>query len=100
MRGGDSDKCSKYLRDQISRNIAPPDASLQGIGQCHYRIEVSAGDRAEGEDDGGQNYARCYRIREKSDSNIAAAQPLSHDSGPNDRREKQRRPQRFGNQSS
>ena len=85
-----ADKCTQYLGNDICWNIAPADPSLRGISEGYRRIEVRARDWPTRKNEGHQHSARGQRIGKQGNSYIAVRQPLPHDAGANDGRQKKR----------
>src|SRR5215469_12243899 len=59
------------------------------IAQADGRIEMSAGDRFERQDQRDECRSRCDRVSKQSDSYVPVRQPLAHDPRANDRGEQE-----------
>jgi hypothetical protein len=80
VRDANAGKGSGELGDNIGGGFTPCDAALPGVGQCHSGIEMRSRDRAECEDDRHQCGTGGDGVGQQSDGDVAACEPLSHDS--------------------
>ena len=76
------------LRRDIARNVAPAHPTLARIGERDGRVEMSAGNGPEGENERHERCARRPRVREQRDGHVAAAEAFAHDARANDRSQK------------
>jgi hypothetical protein len=93
---GDAGERPEHLGRDVDRDVAPPDAPLPGVGERHRGVEVRAGHRPEGQDQGHQPGAGRDGVRQERDRHVAAGEALSHDAGSDDGGEEEGRPERLG----
>ena len=73
------------LRGDISGCHRPRQFASQCEGDAHGRIEMRAGERAEDQDQHGQDRAGRYRVAQKRERDVSAGELLGHDAGADDR---------------
>jgi hypothetical protein len=67
------------LRREIRRGLAPAQPAEGGIDEGHHRVEVTAGDRAEHQDDRDQPDRGRRRVLQQLQPGLARRQPLRGD---------------------
>ncbi len=100
VRRRDAGKGAADLGEHVRRHLAPRQPSLRGVRQGDRRVEVRAGDRAEGQDQRDEAGAGRERVGEQRDRDVPAREPLAHDARADDRGEEQGRAQRLGHGSA
>jgi len=73
----------------------PSQLAAQSEAETDGRIEVRVGERAEEEDQHGENAAGRKRVAQKRESVVTAREPLRHDAGAHHGRQQKCRSQRF-----
>src|SRR6476660_9552331 len=95
MRNGSSGDSACDLRWDESEDITTRDAALHRVTQCDCGIEVSAGDRAECEDECNQCRAGRDGVCQECDCDVPGSKSLAHDAGADQRGDKQTGPCKF-----
>src|SRR5678815_2328538 len=92
------DVCSRYteertedLNSDICGGFSPAHPPLERERERDDRIKVSSGDRPENENDGDEHRTRRQCVCQERNCSISSAEPLSHDSGADDGRQKEHR---------
>src|SRR5262249_39791509 len=85
---------SEYLRHDVNRGGRPWQLATQGEGNTYRRVEVRARERAEDQDQDGEDRAGRQRIAQERDG-VVAREVSRHDAGADDGREQKGGPQRF-----
>ncbi len=99
MRGHDTDKTARELRDNIKRDIGRRQFAAQSEDDRHDRIEMRAGHRRQDRDEDHKRRACCKRIGQKRQRDIAR-QRLGHDARADNGGDQDRRSQRLGDQTA
>ena len=93
---GDPEEGPEHLHDDVDGDLTPRKPSLARVCEGYCGVEVSPGDRTEGEDESDESGTRRQGVPQERDGDVSARELLGHDPRPDDSREEQRRPEPFG----
>ena len=91
MRDPHTEDRASDLASDVHRHVAPRQIAAQSKRGADGGIEVRAGDRAEEQDEYGQDRAGRQRVAKKRQGVVSAGEPEGHDPGAHHGREQDRR---------
>ena len=84
------DACAGDLHHDVHARVARRRPAEDAVGQRDHRVEVRAGHRPEGEDQGHQSGTGGDRVLEQLEPDVAGGEALRGDAGAHDDRDEQR----------
>lgn len=98
VSGGNSNQRAHYLSHEIPGHLSPREVSEASVSQRDDRIQVGAGDGAEGQNEGDQRCTGSQSVREQGDRHVALGKAISHDARTNNGGQQKSGAQGFGGQ--